>query len=81
MGATVNKLVVGACVSWCCTLVLHTGAVQMHLNMNMNVHKGRCSCHETVSGDRMRLTALGAAAGDTVVISPMPNMRPDLGRC
>lgn len=60
-------------------LVLHTCVVQMHLSMN--VHKGRRSCNEIVSGDRMRLTALGTATSGIVVISPMPSMRPDLGRC
>lgn len=66
VGATVNKLVVRACVSGCCTLV--------PFNTSMNVHKGRCSCHETLTGDTMRL--LGeTAARDIVVVSAMPIMR------
>lgn len=51
-----------------CELVLCTCVVQMHLNMSMNAHKGRHSCHEIVSGDGMRLTALMTATSDIVVI-------------
>lgn len=55
----------------------HACAVQMHLNMNLL--KGRWSYHEIVSADRLRLAALGTAASDTVVMSPMPSVRPDPG--